>query len=122
MQAEGASRRDFLKNVAAFGVAAAPVIANADVEYPNVPYLGGGDQIDVNNANIRVYTKLPGMYPNIAGLIVKNGPFKSIDEVYNIKAMSAEQKAIVKKYEKNLVALDVAPEYREDVFNNGLYR
>jgi len=122
MQADGASRRDFLKNVAAFGVAAAPMIANADVEYPNVPYLGGGDQIDVNNANIRVYTKLPGMYPTIAGLIVKNGPFKSVDEIYNIKSLSSEQKAILEKYRGNLVALDVSPEYREDVWNNGLYR
>jgi hypothetical protein len=28
-------------------------------------------QVDVNNANIRVYTRLPGMYPTIAGLLVK---------------------------------------------------
>jgi hypothetical protein len=27
--------------------------------------------VDVNNANIRVYTRFPGMYPTIAGLIVK---------------------------------------------------
>ncbi|MGB1596564.1 MAG: hypothetical protein ACPIOQ_27635 [Promethearchaeia archaeon] len=25
----------------------------------------------MNNANIRVYTKFPGMYPTIAGVIVK---------------------------------------------------
>ncbi len=71
MQGEGVSRRELFKSVAAFGLAAVPAIANADVDYPNLPYLGGGDQIDVNNANIRVYTKLPGMYPSIAGLIVK---------------------------------------------------
>jgi hypothetical protein len=28
-------------------------------------------QVDVNNANIRVYTRFPGMYPTIAGLLVK---------------------------------------------------
>lgn len=71
MQADGVSRRDLLKTVAAFGVAAVPAIANADVEYANLPFLGGGDQIDINNANIRVYTKLQGMYPSIAGMIVK---------------------------------------------------
>ena len=29
--------------------------ANADIDYDGVKYLGGGDKIDVNNANIRVY-------------------------------------------------------------------
>lgn len=58
-----ASRGDFLKSAvsaaAVFGVAAAPVIA--EVDNPVVPFLGGGDKIDVNNANVRAYIKLPGM-------------------------------------------------------------
>ena len=32
-------------------------------------YLGGGDKIDLNNANIRAYLKCPGMYPNAAGKV-----------------------------------------------------
>ena len=58
MQADGLSRRDLIKNVAAFGVAAAPVLANAEIDYANVPFLGGSDKIDINNANVRVYTKV----------------------------------------------------------------
>jgi hypothetical protein len=27
--------------------------------------------VDINNANIRVYTRFPGMYPTIAGIMVK---------------------------------------------------
>ena len=57
MQADGVSRRDLLSGLAGAAVVAAPALANADVEYPNVPFLGGGDIVDVNNANIRVYTR-----------------------------------------------------------------
>ncbi|EKX52337.1 hypothetical protein GUITHDRAFT_65512 [Guillardia theta CCMP2712] len=122
MQADGLSRRDLIKNVAAFGVAAAPVLANAEIDYANVPFLGGSDKIDINNANVRVYTKLPGMYPTIAGIICKYGPYQTVEDLYKVPSLSAEQKQIIKKYEKNLLALDPAPEYIEDKFNNGLYR
>jgi len=56
MQADGVSRRDLLSGLAAAAVAA-PALANADTEYANIPFLGGSDQVDVNNANIRVYTR-----------------------------------------------------------------
>ena len=46
MQAEGGvSRRDILSGLAGAAVVAAPAIANAEVEYPNVPYLGGSDTV-----------------------------------------------------------------------------
>lgn len=57
MQADGVSRRDLLSGLAGAAVVAAPALANADTEYANIPYLGGSDQVDVNNANIRVYTR-----------------------------------------------------------------
>jgi len=44
MQAEGVSRRDLL-GVAGAAIVAAPAIANADTEYPNVPFLGGSDSV-----------------------------------------------------------------------------
>ena len=68
------SRRDVLAGAAAAAVTALPLAASAEIEYPNVPYLGGSDKIDVNNANVRAYTKFPGMYPTIAGLIAKVAP------------------------------------------------
>ena len=110
MQADSVSRRDLFKNLAAFGLAAAPLAANALVEYEGVPYLGGSDVIDINNANVRVYTKFPGLYPNIAKQIVKNVPYNSVDELFNLKGLSSEQKAVLKKYEKNFVALKPLPE------------
>ena len=44
MNAEGVSRRDVAGLVGA-AILAVPAIANADVEYPNVPFLGGSDQV-----------------------------------------------------------------------------
>ncbi|KAA8491840.1 Photosystem II 12 kDa extrinsic protein, chloroplastic [Porphyridium purpureum] len=117
------SRRQMLSvaaaAVAAFGVARG---ANAEMEYEGVMYLGGSDKIDVNNANIRAYTKYPGMYPNIAREIVKNGPFESVDDVLKIETLTATQKSVVEKYKNNLIALPSRPEYVIDKLNNGLYR
>ena len=60
----------------------APQPASAEIDYEGVKYLGGGDKIDLNNANIRAYLKVPGLYPNIASKIVKYGPYKSVADVY----------------------------------------
>jgi hypothetical protein len=55
--------------------------ASAEIDYDGVKYLGGGDKIDVNNANIRAYLKVPGLYPSIASKLVKNGPYKTVADV-----------------------------------------
>lgn len=124
MQADGVSRRDLMSGLAGAAIIAAPAAAFADTEYPNVPFLGGSDQVDVNNANIRVYTRFPGMYPTIAGIIIKNGPYANKDEIKskNAEKFTPAMKEVYAKYEKNFVALKPAPEYVEDIFNNGLYR
>ena len=93
--------------------------ARAEIDYSGIPYLGGSEKIDINNANVRVYLKLPGLYPNIAGKIVSNGPFKTVADVYNIKTLTSAEKDILKKYESRFVTLDEKPEYVIDKFNNG---
>lgn len=118
------SRRSLLTGAVAAAAAAAlsPIVTNAEIEYPNVGFLGGSDQIDVNNANIRAYIKYPGMYPSLAGIIVGSGPFKSVDEIYELPNVTADMKKILDKYKDNLVVLEAAPEYEIDKYNNGLYR
>ena len=96
--------------------------AKAEVDYDGIKYLGGGDKIDLNNANIRAYLKVPGLYPGIASKIVVNGPFKSVSDVYSIPGLSGAEKDILKKFESKFVTLDVKPEYDIDKINNGLYR
>lgn len=96
--------------------------AHADIDYAGLPYLGGSNKVDVNNANIRVYAKLPGMYPTVASKITTNGPFKTVNDLYSIKGLSEKEKATIKKYESRLVALEPSPMYVIDRTNNGLYR
>merc|ERR1719487_1024466 len=96
--------------------------ANALIDDQVVPFLGGGDKFDVNNANIRVYLQLPGMYPSIAAKITSNGSYKSSADVVAQAGLNAAEQAIYKKYEKQFVFLEPRPEYRLDIVNNGLYR
>jgi photosystem II PsbU protein len=96
--------------------------ANAEVDYAGVGYLGGSSIIDVNNSNIRVYQKLPGMYPNAAGKIVSNAPYKSKEELYTKAKLAPKEAEAVKKYESRFIFLEPRPEYIIDNINNGLYR
>ena len=117
------SRRAFFSKVAGASTGAAvaaPVFA--DTDYAGLPYLGGSSKIDVNNANIRVYVKLPGMYPGAAGKIASNGPYKSVSDLYSIKGMSEKEKAVIKKYESRFLTLEPSAMYVIDRMNNGLYR
>lgn len=109
----------------AAGLAAAASVVlpvSAEREYANVGFLGGSDVIDINNANVRAYLKLAGMYPTLAGKIVKYGPYKTVDDLYKLPELSENQKALLDKYKGNLTALEPAAEYVIDNFNNGLYR
>eukprot|EP01041_Mallomonas_annulata_P005711 gene5711-11529_t len=113
---------DFQKVIASSLIGASLFLggsARAEVDYAGIPYLGGSEKIDVNNANVRVYLKLSGMYPTIAGKIVSNGPFKTVADLYNIKGLSSAEKDVIKKYEGRFLALDEKPEYVIDKFNNG---
>lgn len=91
-----------------------PMAASANIEYSNVGFLGGSDVIDVNNSNVRAYLKLPGVYPKLAGIIVTNGPYKSIDEISKLPEVDDRMKEFLEKYKDNLVALEPAPEYELD--------
>jgi photosystem II PsbU protein len=96
--------------------------ANAEVDYAGVGYLGGSKTIDVNNANVRVYQKLPGMYPNAAGKLVSKAPYKNKDDMYAKAGFSAKEAEATRKYDSNFIFLEPRPEYIIDNINNGLYR
>lgn len=123
-QKPAVSRRQMLTTTLAAAAAAllASGEARAEREYPNVGYLGGGEKIDINNANVRSYLKIKGFYPNLAGLIVSNGPYKSVDELYDLPGITANQKELLDSNKEKLVALPPAAEYEIDKINNGLYK
>ena len=51
-------RRELISKVLGAGAMLGATAANADIDYAGVGFLGGSSTIDVNNANIRVYTKV----------------------------------------------------------------
>ena len=119
------SRREFVSSAAiaaAAAVFASAAPANAIRDYADVGYLGGGAQVDINNANVRVYIKYPGMYPTVAGKIVTNGPYASVGDLYKIKGLTSRESDIIKKYESKFVVKPPQADYVIDRYNNGLYR
>ncbi|KAJ1639090.1 chloroplast psbU [Pavlovales sp. CCMP2436] len=124
--AENSSSRRQMVQTAALGVAALfPALAGAEINYDGVKYLGGGDKVDVNNANIRAFTQYPGMYPSAASKILKAMPdagYKSASDLYGVAGLTDGEKNVIKKWENKFVFLEPKPEYVIDRLNNGLYR
>ena len=58
MSAEPVGRRELISKVLGSAALLSATAANADIDYAGVGFLGGSSTIDVNNANIRVYTKV----------------------------------------------------------------
>eukprot|EP00413_Alexandrium_margalefii_P041905 CAMPEP_0204581816 /NCGR_PEP_ID=MMETSP0661-20131031/44861_1 /ASSEMBLY_ACC=CAM_ASM_000606 /TAXON_ID=109239 /ORGANISM="Alexandrium margalefi, Strain AMGDE01CS-322" /LENGTH=195 /DNA_ID=CAMNT_0051591041 /DNA_START=69 /DNA_END=656 /DNA_ORIENTATION=+ len=117
-----ARRQQVASAAAATAVALAPAAAPAMVNYEGIKYLGGSDKVDINNANVQAYRQFPGMYPSAAGAIATHGPYKSVSEVYDIPNLDERVKAVIKKYEENLVCLPPSPAYFLDRINNFMYR
>lgn len=119
-----AGRREFFSKAAAAtaAVVGAAAPANAVIDYENVAYLGGSNIVDINNANVRAYLKMPGMYPTVAGKVVTNGPYATVGDLYKIPGLSSKEAEVLKKYESRFVAKTPSPDYVIDRYNNGLYR
>jgi len=115
-------RRELVSKMLLASTLFSSAVANAEIDYSGVGYLGGDSIIDVNNANVRVYQRLPGLYPNAAGKIVSNAPYKSKEDMYTKAKFSAAEAASVKKYDSKFIFLDPRPEYIIDNINNGLYK
>jgi len=122
VEGEPIARRDFISKTLGASALFAATAANADIDYAGVGYLGGAAQIDVNNANVRVYTKKPGMYPTIATKIVSNVPYKNKDDMYAKAKFTAKEAETVKQYDSQFIFLEPRAEYVIDIINNGLYR
>ncbi|NEP11925.1 MAG: photosystem II complex extrinsic protein PsbU [Symploca sp. SIO2C1] len=84
---------------------------------------GDKEKIDLNNTHVRYFRNYPGFYPTLAGKIVQNAPYKSVEDVLNIPGLSERQK---KRLQANLDSFTVtipADVYNEgdDRYNPGVY-
>ena len=83
-----------------------------------------GQKIDLNNANITAFAQYQGLYPTLARMIVRNAPYKSLDDVLEIPDLSDRQKDTLKSNFDNFTVTDVetALVSGDDRYNNGVYR
>jgi photosystem II PsbU protein len=83
-----------------------------------------GQKLDLNNTNVRAFRKYPGLYPTLAGIIVKNAPYENVDDVLDIPGLTQQQKEVLKNNLSNFTVTSVESALVEgaDRINNGIYR
>jgi photosystem II PsbU protein len=83
-----------------------------------------GNKIDVNNTNIASFRKFRGLYPTIAGKVVSNAPYNSIEDVLDIPGLSQVERDRLKQNIGifSISAPDPALVEGADRFNNGVYK
>ncbi|NDJ19687.1 photosystem II complex extrinsic protein PsbU [Myxacorys almedinensis] len=83
-----------------------------------------GRKLDLNNTNVRYFRQYPGLYPTLAGLIVKNAPYESVEDVLDIPGLTGQQKEVLQSNLDNFTVTEVTKELVEgqDRINNGVYR
>jgi photosystem II PsbU protein len=67
---------------------------------------GFGKKIDLNNCSVRDFRSYPGMYPGIAGKIVRNKPYSSVDDVLCLD-LTSEEKEVFERNRENFVVRGV---------------
>lgn len=83
-----------------------------------------GKKIDLNNTNIAAFQKYPGLYPTLGSKIIKNAPYKKVEDVLNIPKLSDKQKTLLQANLDNFTVTEFEPNFNEgdDRINNGIYR
>jgi photosystem II PsbU protein len=81
-------------------------------------------KLDLNNTNVRAFRLYQGLYPTLAGLIIKNAPYRSVEDVLNIPGLTDRQKDVLKESLDKFTVTDVEAALTEgaDRINNGIYR
>jgi photosystem II PsbU protein len=83
-----------------------------------------GQKLDLNNTNIRAFRQYQGLYPTLAGILVKNAPYESVQAVLDIPGLTDRQKEILQDNLDNFTVTSVESALTEgaDRINNGIYR
>lgn len=80
-------------------------------------------KLDLNNSDVREFRKLPGFYPNLAGKIIQNAPYKSVEDVLDIPGLSPSQAERLQANLDEFFVTDVEASMNAggDRYNPGLY-
>lgn len=83
-----------------------------------------GSKLDLNNANVQAFVKYKGMYPTIAGKILKYAPFEDVEDVLEIPGLSDREIDIIQSNLNSFTVTPPDPAFVEgaDRYNNGVYR
>ncbi|MGK7888167.1 MAG: photosystem II complex extrinsic protein PsbU [Leptolyngbyaceae cyanobacterium] len=131
----GSSQPAVAAGITSFTLPTTSVLANAGGERRNAVEdtltESFGTKIDLNNSNVRAFAAHPGLYPTIAGIILratKNAPLSSVDEMFEleeIKSLPEFAKAKLREYNDDGLFVVNPPETAvvegQDRFNNGIY-
>jgi photosystem II PsbU protein len=83
-----------------------------------------GSKLDLNNANVQAFVKYKGMYPTIAGKVLKHAPYSNVEDVLDIPGLSERERDIIEANLGNFTVTPPDPALVEgaDRYNNGVYR
>lgn len=82
-----------------------------------------GKKLDLNNSAVRDFRRYPGMYPTLAGKIIKNAPYEKVEDVLEISGLTEPQKKLLQANLDKFTVTDVESVFIEgdNRLNNGLY-
>ncbi len=108
-------------NASAFALLAERPLVNAVDAKLSTEY---GAKLDLNNTNVQSFRKYPGLYPTLAGKIVQNAPFETVEDVLNMSGLTEQQIEILRANLDNFTVTVPDPALVEgaDRFNNGVYK
>ena len=83
-----------------------------------------GYKLDINNTNIAAFRKYRGLFPTIAGKIVRNAPYENLDDILEIPGLSDIEKS---RIQENMDVFTISPPNPAlvegaDRYNNGAYK
>lgn len=83
-----------------------------------------GSKLDLNNSNVIAFRKYPGLYPNLARLIIEHSPYDKVEDVLDLPGLTEQQREILQKNLDKFTVTAVEPSLVEggDRFNPGIYK
>lgn len=83
-----------------------------------------GYKLDVNNTNVAAFRKYRGLFPTIAGKIVRNAPYENLEDILEIPGLSDVE---ISRMRENMDVFTISPPNPalvegDDRYNNGAYK